>query len=47
MLQEIKENFENLLSLRIESLLNQNKNDSDLSQIEKLLLEKIQKNDVC
>ena len=47
MLQKIKENRENLLSLRKESLLNQNKNDSDLSQIEKLLLEKIQKNDVC
>ena len=34
------ENCENLLFLRIESLLNNNKNDSDLSQIEKLLIEK-------
>ena len=31
----------------IESLLNNNKNDSDLSQIEKLLIEKIKKNDAC
>ena len=46
-LQEISENCENLLFLRIESLLNNNKNDSDLSQIAKLLLEKIQKNDAC
>ena len=45
-LQELTKNCENLLYLRIEPLLN-NKGNSDLSQIEKLLFEKIQKNDVC
>ena len=45
-LQEIK-NCENSLYLRIEPLLNNNKGNSNLSQIEKLLVEKIQKNDIC
>ena len=46
-LQEITKNNENLLYLMIEPLLNNNKDNSDFSQIEKLLLEKIPKNDVC